>query len=315
MRPLPDGYEIRPPTFDDVEGVDGDAGCHRPRRHRRCPSLDADFIRDQWSAPGFELSEDAWVITDPNGTIVGYANLSPDGEGKVKSWGVVHPRPSRSRTRRCAPRSVGGPRLRSPARHRGRGPPHRRQRRRTRPPRRWCGSRGFEHVRTFRHLQIDLDGSPRDPGEPPAGIRDPRGSSPNATSAGSTRSSWRRSAGSGATARSPSRSGSDWRSRRPATTRACGCSRPTGTRRSVRSRASYGATAVGSTSSACGHPGADAGSRRRLLRRAFATFASRGLPRVMLNVDSENSTGAVRLYEGVGMRTLRAWDVYEKRVV
>jgi hypothetical protein len=33
---------------------------------------------------------------------------------------------------------------------------------------------------------------------------------------------------------------------------------------------------------------------------------------VMLNVDSENSTGAVRLYEGVGMRTLRAWDVYEK---
>ena len=52
-----------------------------------------------------------------------------------------------------------------------------------------------------------------------------------------------------------------------------------------------------------------------LRRRAFATFASRGLARVMLNVDSENSTGAVRLYEGVGMRTLRAWDVYEKRVV
>ncbi len=37
-----------------------------------------------------------------------------------------------------------------------------------------------------------------------------------------------------------------------------------------------------------------------LLRRAFATFASRGLPRVMLNVDSENSTGAVRLYERRG---------------
>jgi hypothetical protein len=35
----------------------------------------------------------------------------------------------------------------------------------------------------------------------------------------------------------------------------------------------------------------------------------------MLNVDSENSTGAVRLYEGVGMRTARAWDVYEKPVV
>jgi mycothiol synthase len=49
-------------------------------------------------------------------------------------------------------------------------------------------------------------------------------------------------------------------------------------------------------------------------RRAFATFASRGLLRVMLNADSEKSTGAVRLYEGVGMRSVRAWDVYEKRV-
>jgi hypothetical protein len=34
----------------------------------------------------------------------------------------------------------------------------------------------------------------------------------------------------------------------------------------------------------------------------------------MLNIDAENSTGAVRLYEWVGMRTVRAWDVYEKRM-
>jgi mycothiol synthase len=52
-----------------------------------------------------------------------------------------------------------------------------------------------------------------------------------------------------------------------------------------------------------------------LLHRSFATFAARGLRRVMLNVDSQNSTGAVRLYERVGMRTARAWGVYEKRVV
>jgi hypothetical protein len=35
----------------------------------------------------------------------------------------------------------------------------------------------------------------------------------------------------------------------------------------------------------------------------------------MLNVDSENSNGAVPIYEGVGMRAVRASDVYEKRVV
>jgi len=52
-----------------------------------------------------------------------------------------------------------------------------------------------------------------------------------------------------------------------------------------------------------------------LLGRAFATFASRGLPRVMLNVDSENSTGAVRSTSGWGCaplargtRTRSAWS-------
>jgi hypothetical protein len=44
-----------------------------------------------------------------------------------------------------------------------------------------------------------------------------------------------------------------------------------------------------------------------LLRRAFATFAARELPRVMLNVDAANPTGAVRLYERLGMRTVRGW--------
>jgi mycothiol synthase len=39
-----------------------------------------------------------------------------------------------------------------------------------------------------------------------------------------------------------------------------------------------------------------------LLERSFETFRSKGYPSVMLNVDSGNETGAVRLYERVGMR-------------
>ena len=42
-------------------------------------------------------------------------------------------------------------------------------------------------------------------------------------------------------------------------------------------------------------------------------FASRGLSRVRLNVDADNPTGAVALYEQVGMRKVRGWDIYEKR--
>jgi mycothiol synthase len=54
------------------------------------------------------------------------------------------------------------------------------------------------------------------------------------------------------------------------------------------------------------------GIARVLLLTSFAELAARGLPSVALNVDSENRTGATRLYESVGMRVRRAWDVYEK---
>jgi GNAT superfamily N-acetyltransferase len=49
-----------------------------------------------------------------------------------------------------------------------------------------------------------------------------------------------------------------------------------------------------------------------LLRRTFAGFASRGLRRVLLNVDAENVTGATAVYERVGMRAVFRWDLWER---
>ncbi len=51
-----------------------------------------------------------------------------------------------------------------------------------------------------------------------------------------------------------------------------------------------------------------------LLRHSFRDFRSRGATRVGLGVDAENTTGAVRLYEKVGMRQVRRTDVYEKKL-
>jgi ribosomal protein S18 acetylase RimI-like enzyme len=48
-----------------------------------------------------------------------------------------------------------------------------------------------------------------------------------------------------------------------------------------------------------------------LLKTAFAEFHKRGLRRVTLGVDSENGTGAVRLYESVGMHEAAVWPLYE----
>jgi mycothiol synthase len=49
-----------------------------------------------------------------------------------------------------------------------------------------------------------------------------------------------------------------------------------------------------------------------LLRHSFCDFAARGATRVGLDVDAENTTGAVRLYERAGMRPVRRLDIYEK---
>jgi ribosomal protein S18 acetylase RimI-like enzyme len=50
-----------------------------------------------------------------------------------------------------------------------------------------------------------------------------------------------------------------------------------------------------------------------LMGASFAAFARRGLPRVRLNVDSDNLTGAVSLYERVGMRVESSYDLWELR--
>jgi ribosomal protein S18 acetylase RimI-like enzyme len=52
------------------------------------------------------------------------------------------------------------------------------------------------------------------------------------------------------------------------------------------------------------------GLGKLLLRQSFAAAAARGLGSVGLSVDTENATGATRLYESVGMRpesVLLAW--------
>lgn len=51
-----------------------------------------------------------------------------------------------------------------------------------------------------------------------------------------------------------------------------------------------------------------------LLRHAFIEFRRRGFSHVDLGVDAANETGATALYERVGMRVNRQFDVYEKRL-
>jgi mycothiol synthase len=51
-----------------------------------------------------------------------------------------------------------------------------------------------------------------------------------------------------------------------------------------------------------------------LLYQSFRDFRRRGATRVGLGVDAQNRTGAVRLYERVGMQVARRNDTYEKQL-
>lgn len=51
-----------------------------------------------------------------------------------------------------------------------------------------------------------------------------------------------------------------------------------------------------------------------LLRESFRTFAERGKRSAGLGVDAENTTGAVALYERVGMHVVRRSDTWQRRV-
>lgn len=55
------------------------------------------------------------------------------------------------------------------------------------------------------------------------------------------------------------------------------------------------------------------GLGKALMLQTFAEFSRRGLPRVTLKTDSNNPTQAWRLYERVGMKTERTYEIFEKR--
>jgi len=51
-----------------------------------------------------------------------------------------------------------------------------------------------------------------------------------------------------------------------------------------------------------------------LLQRSFGEFYRRGMPTIGLGVDSQNSTGATRLYERAGMHIASEFVLYEKEL-
>ena len=56
------------------------------------------------------------------------------------------------------------------------------------------------------------------------------------------------------------------------------------------------------------------GIGRALVRHSFAMFAARGIRKGRIGVDTENATGAAELYRSIGMEPVREHHVFEKRL-
>lgn len=304
---VPTGLELRAPTPEDLEAVAAVLIADQLELAGQVV-LGADFIREVWSRPGFDLAADAWAVTDRAGTVVAYGQVRREEPGIVGSWGVVHPE-HRSR-------GIGSmllDRIEARASELLTGVRSARFRHSINPSdaaaEDMVRARGMRPVRHFWHMQIDL-GAPIESEPAPGGIEidgiEPREDlgAIHAVLEDAFAGEWGDYPGpfdrwAQEETRSPSYDPTLWLLARD------------------------GEMPVGVLIASTGEDGGsvdwlavvpshrERGIGSALLRRSFASLAARGAPRVKLNVDADNPT-ATRLYERLGMRVVDRWDLWER---
>jgi mycothiol synthase len=305
---LPPAYQLRSPRPDEASRVsrltdEGDAALGSS------PSLSEDLIRSFWSRPRFDLEADAWVV-EFNSTLAGYAEVWDAHPTRLWGFAVVHPAHTgrgigsvlAARVEdRAAQKAEGSARLFTAVLTQdaaGAG---------------LLEARGYRWARRFWNMEIELSGD-LEPPVPPADVQlralDPERDLPAAH-------------------RILEEAFEDHWEFAPT-------SYEEFLEREVRGEAFDptlwvialdGEEAVGVLSGDAhtdrgwvndlgvlrSHRGR--GIATALLRASFIRFRDRGLPEARLNVDAENLTGAVGLYERVGMHAVVSYDLWARAIV
>ncbi len=87
---LPEGYEVRRPTMDDVEAVSDLLNVCDTAEYGE-PDITLDDLRTEWQAPTFHLDTDAWMVIAPGGKLVGYADMGQRQHAKIYAFVRVLP--------------------------------------------------------------------------------------------------------------------------------------------------------------------------------------------------------------------------------
>jgi mycothiol synthase len=282
--------------------------------HLGSRDLDPQFLLEGWRRPGFDIRRDTWVVTAPDGSVVGYGEVVEEEPGvAIEAFGRVHPAAAgqgvgsalvalteqRARELRADSGSatmrlrnaVAGVDVRAGA---------------------LLARRGYVPVRNFWHMEVELTDDHAEPTCPEGitirrfqGGQDDRAVHQVIQEA--FRDHWGR----------PTEPFDQWAER---------FLRGPGFDEELWFVAMEGERVVGALIGRMlgGRPWVmDLGvlPERRgrriggcLLLHALAQFRRRGERTVTLNVDAENQSGATRLYERVGMRVVRRWEVYEREV-
>jgi len=163
---LPEGFTARPTTRDDHRAVTDLINLCAVADTGRPTEADGELLVD-WSSPGFDLAANTCVVLAPDGRIVGYGEVWNVQEPRVLSWVWSHTHPdyraygidsyllrrAEDRARELIPLAPPGTRITlragiSTTRHDAIAR---------------LESAGFENVRTFLKLGIDLDTLPSAP--------------------------------------------------------------------------------------------------------------------------------------------------------
>jgi mycothiol synthase len=311
---LPHNFLVRVPTMDDLQAVyDLSLACDMADNGMLDFTLED--LRISWSEPDFNLAIDAWVITTQDDKIVAYAETGQREHAKIFAWVRVHPEyrgqgleqylihltEARAQQHIAQASEHARVTIRNGSSHNNQA---------------FAGileQEGYSYIRSFWRMEIDMEVAPPAP-EIPAGIII-RTMHPGEERAAyemdeeAFQDHWGHMP-------TPFEDWEHWMVKRSTFDPSLWFLAFEGDKLAGGAFCfddkELGGGWVGTL--AVRRPWRRKGLGLALLHQAFGEFYRRGLRKVGLGVDSQNLTGATRLYERAGMHVALQFDSYEKEL-